>query len=76
MPYRTDPEAAKKTSFMRLVAAGYQTAAVTFGLFAATGALAESGGFSRRRQPALEKAGKGRRHVKGYRQYFGIVACG
>ena len=43
VPYHTDPEAAKKTSFGGLVAAGYQTAAVTFGLFAATGALAESG---------------------------------
>ena len=41
--YHTDPEAAKKTSFGGLVAAGYQTAAVTFGLFAGTGALAESG---------------------------------
>ena len=43
VPYHTDPEAAKETSFGGLVAAGYQTAAVTFGLFARTGALAESG---------------------------------
>ena len=43
VPYHTDPEAAKDTSFGGLVAAGYQTAAVTFGLFARTGALAESG---------------------------------
>ena len=43
VPYHTDPEAAKETSFGGLVAAGYQTAAVTFGLFAKTGALAESG---------------------------------
>ncbi|MGB0631468.1 MAG: MaoC family dehydratase [Alphaproteobacteria bacterium] len=43
VPYHTDAEAAKETSFGGLVAAGYQTAAVTFGLFARTGALAESG---------------------------------
>lgn len=43
VPYHTDPNAAKETSFGGLVAAGYQTAAVTFGLFARTGALAESG---------------------------------
>jgi len=43
VPYHTDPEAAKESSFGGLVAAGYQTAAVTFGLFAQTGALADSG---------------------------------
>ena len=43
VPYHTDPEAAEQTSFGGLVAAGYQTAALTFGLFAQTGALAESG---------------------------------
>lgn len=43
LPYHTDAEAAKDTSFGMLVAAGYQTAAVTFGLFAKTGALSLSG---------------------------------
>ncbi|PPR11309.1 MAG: Bifunctional protein PaaZ [Alphaproteobacteria bacterium MarineAlpha11_Bin1] len=43
LPYHTDVVAAKETSFGGLVAAGYQTAAITFGLFAKTGALAESG---------------------------------
>ena len=43
LPYHTDPEAAKETSFGTLVAAGSQTAAVTFGLFAKTGALSLSG---------------------------------
>jgi len=43
VPYHTDPEAAKESSCGGLVAAGYQTAAVTFGLFAQTGALADSG---------------------------------
>lgn len=43
LPYHTDPDAAKDTSFGTLVAAGYQTAAVTFGLFARTGALSLSG---------------------------------
>ena len=43
VPYHTDAVAAKETSFGGLIAAGYQTAAVTFGLFARTGALAESG---------------------------------
>ena len=43
MPYHTDPEAAKQSSFGGLVAAGYQTAAITFSLFVNTGALAESG---------------------------------
>lgn len=43
LPYHTDVEAAKDTSFGTLIAAGYQTAAVTFGLFARTGALSLSG---------------------------------
>lgn len=43
LPYHTDAEAAKDSSFGTLVAAGYQTAAVTFGLFARTGALSLSG---------------------------------
>lgn len=43
LPYHTDPEAARETSFGTLVAAGYQTAAITFSLFVQTGALAESG---------------------------------
>lgn len=43
LPYHTDPVAAKETSFGGLVAAGYQTAAVTFSLFVRTGALSESG---------------------------------
>jgi len=43
LPYHTDGEAAKGSSFGGLVAAGYQTAAITFGLFARTGALSLSG---------------------------------
>ncbi|CAN0551896.1 unnamed protein product, partial [Laminaria digitata] len=43
VPYHTDPVAAQETSFGTLVAAGYQTAAITFGLFARTGALSLSG---------------------------------
>mgnify|MGYP003627301309 CR=1 FL=1 len=43
LPYHTDIEAAKETSFGTLVAAGFQTASVTFGLFARTGALSLSG---------------------------------
>lgn len=43
LPYHTDPEAAKETSFGTLIAAGYQTAAVTFSLFVQTGALSVSG---------------------------------
>ena len=43
LPYHTDPEAAKRTSFGTLIAPGYLTAAITFGLFARTGALAKSG---------------------------------
>ena len=47
VPYHTDPVAARNSSFGGLVAAGYQTAALTFGLFAKTGALAERYGLSR-----------------------------
>ena len=43
LPYHTDRDAAKDSSFEGLVAAGYQTAAITFGLFARTGALSQSG---------------------------------
>lgn len=43
VPYHTDAEEAKNTSFGTLIAAGYQTAAITFGLFARTGALSLSG---------------------------------
>ena len=43
LPYHTDAEAAKDSSFGTLVAAGYQTAALAFGLFAQTGALSLSG---------------------------------
>lgn len=43
LPYHTDVEAAKNTSFGTLIAAGYQTTSVTFGLFARTGALSLSG---------------------------------
>ena len=43
LPYHTDPDAAKQTSFGTLIAPGYLTAAITFGLFARTGALAKSG---------------------------------
>ena len=43
MPYHVDPEGAKETMFGGLIAAGYQTAALTFGLFARTGVLAACG---------------------------------
>lgn len=43
MPYHVDPDAAKNTMFGGLVAAGYQTAALTFGLFVRTGVLAACG---------------------------------
>ncbi len=43
LPYHTDPEAAKETAFGGLVAAGYQTAAATFGLFVGTGVLSACG---------------------------------
>lgn len=37
LPYHTDPDAAKDSMFGGLVAAGYQTAAITFGLFIDSG---------------------------------------
>ena len=43
LPYHTDPEAARKTSFAGLVAPGYQTAALTFGLFVDLGLFRTSG---------------------------------
>ena len=43
LPYHTDPEAARKTAFGGLVAPGYQTAALTFGLFVDLGLFAASG---------------------------------
>lgn len=43
LPYHTDPEAAAGTAFGGVVAAGYQTAAVTFGLFVETGVLRACG---------------------------------
>ena len=72
VPYHTDPEAAKETSFGTLVAAGYQTAAVTFGLFARTGALSLSGmgspGVDKLRWKRPVKAGdtlRARAHIVG-----------
>jgi len=43
LPYHTDPAAAKDTMFKGLVAAGYQTAALSFGLFLRTGAFRAAG---------------------------------
>ena len=43
LPYHTDPEAARKTTFAGLVAPGYQTAALTFGLFVDLGLFRTSG---------------------------------
>ena len=43
LPYHTDPEAARKTAFAGLVAPGYQTAALTFGLFVDLGLFRASG---------------------------------
>ena len=43
LPYHTDPEAARKPSFAGLVAPGYQTAALTFGLFVDLGLFRASG---------------------------------
>lgn len=37
LPYHTDPEAAKGSMFGGLVAAGFQTAAISFGLFIGSG---------------------------------------
>jgi acyl dehydratase len=39
LPYHTDPEAAKDSMFGGLVAAGFQTAAISFGLYTASGAF-------------------------------------
>ena len=43
LPYHTDPEAARETTFAGLVAPGYQTAALTFGLFIDLGLFRASG---------------------------------
>ena len=43
LPYHTASEAARKTSFAGLVAPGYQTAALTFGLFVDLGLFRASG---------------------------------
>ncbi len=43
LPYHTDPEAARETAFAGLVAPGYQTAALTFGLFVGLGLFRASG---------------------------------
>jgi acyl dehydratase len=43
LPYHTDPEAAKNSMWGSLVAPGYQTASLTFGLFVRTGVLAACG---------------------------------
>lgn len=37
LPYHTDPEAARQSMFGGLVAAGFQTAAISFGLFIEAG---------------------------------------
>jgi len=37
LPYHTDPDAAKESMFGGLVAAGFQTAAISFGLFIDSG---------------------------------------
>ena len=42
-PYHTDPEAAKGSIYGGLIAPGYLTASITFGLFADTRALAACG---------------------------------
>ncbi len=43
LPYHTDPEAAAKSMFGGIVAPGYQTAALTFGLFVDTGTFRACG---------------------------------
>lgn len=43
LPYHTDPEAAKQTMFGEVVAAGFHTAAVSFGLFIESGVFAVCG---------------------------------
>jgi len=39
LPYHTDPVAAKDSMYAGVIAAGYHTAALTFGLFVETGVL-------------------------------------
>lgn len=43
LPYHTDPEAAKESMWGCLVAPGYQTASLTFGLFVKTGTFRACG---------------------------------
>ncbi len=43
LPYHTDPQAARDTAFGGLIAPGYQTAALTFGLFVDLGLFRASG---------------------------------
>lgn len=43
LPYHTDPAAAQDTMFKGVVAAGFQTAALCFGLFVRTGAFRVAG---------------------------------
>lgn len=43
LPYHTDPVAAKGSMFGSIIAAGYHTAALTFGLFIDTGAFRACG---------------------------------
>lgn len=43
LPYHTDPEAAKDSMYGGVIAAGYQTAAITFGLFVETGVFRACG---------------------------------
>lgn len=43
LPYHTDPEAAKETPYGGVIAAGYQTAGITFGLFVETGVFRACG---------------------------------
>ena len=43
LPYHTDAAAAKDTMFGEIVAPGYQTAAITFGLFVRTGTFRACG---------------------------------
>ena len=43
LPYHTDPEAAKNSMWGGLVAPGYQTASLTFGLFVRTGVFKACG---------------------------------
>lgn len=43
LPYHTDPEAAKDSLYGGVIAAGYQTAAITFGLFVETGVFRACG---------------------------------